>query len=59
VSVYPDYKLVSDLEPFEMVKKESISFEVGISEVANKECIKELIKNRFTNQFEDYLLALK
>lgn len=57
--LYNDYNMVSGSDMLETDKKAAISFEVGVSDVANKESMKEILKTRIAYPVEDYLLALK
>ncbi len=56
---YPDYNLSTNWEYAESVKGSSVSFEVGISEISNKESLKNIAKERIAYPVEDYLLALR
>ena len=59
-NIESDNQLVTDFETYELEKKQSISFEVGIKDISNKEHIKEMIEDQPKIPYmEDYLLALK
>ena len=56
---YPNYNFSTNWEYAESVKGSSVNFEVGISEVSNKESLKDIAKERFAYPVEDYLVALR
>jgi hypothetical protein len=57
--LYSSYNLVSGNDALDQNKKENTTFEVGVSEIASKESIKEVAKARISYPVEEYLLALR
>jgi len=53
------FNIASVKEIPEFSKNEGISFEVGVSDIAAKEAIKEVAKKRFSVSINDYLLAIR
>jgi hypothetical protein len=59
-SILADQRIITDMKTYGIGKKESISFEVGLSSITNKENIKEIANEQLKIPYmEDYLLALK
>lgn len=59
-AILTDQRVITDMETYSIGKKENISFEVGISHIADKGNIKEIVNDQMKIPYmEDYLLALK